>query len=86
MIIKFHKSFTKNFISLRKKERDRFYEKLEIFEDDPYFVLLNNHPLHGKYEGYRSISIGGDLRAIYKKISFEGVIFVKIGTHNKLYK
>lgn len=52
-----------------------------INEFDP---LLNNHALGGKYAGFRSINITGDLRVLYKK-NGEFVIFVKIDSHSNLY-
>jgi len=41
--------------------------------------------LKGKYTGYRSINIGGALRAAYKLIDSEIYFFVEISTHSELY-
>ena len=51
---------------------------------DEFDPILNNHALKGKYLGYRSINITGDLRVLYKK---EGnmMIFTVIDTHSNLY-
>jgi addiction module RelE/StbE family toxin len=83
---KYHKDFLKSYSKLTDKFKNAVKERLRIFADDPFSIILNNHPLKGKYDGYRSINISGDLRAIYKELNEKEVIFVLIGTHSKLYK
>lgn len=85
MKVLFHKSFEKDYTKLSSKEQARFKERLVVFMKDQFDPILSNHPLLGKYKGYRSISIGGDIRAIYKLLKTDNVIFVAIGTHSKLY-
>ncbi len=53
--------------------------------EDPFNARLRNHPLLGKYNGYRSIDIRPDLRAVYKDYGDEA-IFVALGTHSQLYR
>ncbi len=52
---------------------------------DPFHPLLNNHPLAGRWTGYRSINITGDYRAIYELIEEDLAYFVTIDTHSNLY-
>lgn len=85
MIINFHKDFTKRFKLLPKNIQIKFKERLIIFEEDQSDAILNNHALKGKYLGYRSINVTGDIRAIYKKTE-ENVIFIDIDSHSNLYK
>jgi len=85
MKILFHRNFEKNYVKLRTSERNKFKERLSAFADDPFNPTLGNHALKGKYRAYRSINIGGDLRAVYKTIKNEEYLFVAIGTHAKLY-
>ena len=85
MKILFHRNFERNYAKLRDSEKSKFKERLAIFAEDPFDPALGNHALKGKYRGYRSISIGGDLRAIYKNIGKESYLFAAIGTHAKLY-
>ena len=85
MKIIFHQSFNKSYLKLREKEKIKFKERVAIFLEDKFNPILNNHPLKGKYSGYRSINIGGDIRAIYKTLSEEVCLFVDIGSHNRLY-
>lgn len=85
MKIIFHKSFEKKYKKLPKKIKFKVKEKNILFVIDPYNTTLNNHALHGKYTGYRSISITEDIRIIYKLLDKDTVLFVEISTHSKLY-
>ena len=73
---------TKNFL---KKIKLKIKEKNILFVKDPYNTTLNNHALNGKYTGYRSININGDIRIIYKLLDKDTALFVEVGTHSKLY-
>lgn len=79
------KNFLKKYNKLRTSEKKRFKERRSIFLKNLYDPILNNHALHGKYKGYRSISIAGNIRVIYKFLDKDTVIFSEIGTHSKLY-
>ncbi len=84
MIIVYHKNFTKNFKKLSSTHKNKFYKRQTLFEIDEFSPILNNHALTGKYKGYRSINVSGDLRAVFKRTNND-VMFVKIGSHSKLY-
>ena len=86
MIIRFHRNFEKQLGRLKKSEQAKLKERLEVFLADEYNPWLNNHPLKGKYSGYRSINISGDLRAIYKRDGQSIAIFVALGVHTNLYR
>lgn len=70
--------------------RRRFYERIEIFEKNHLDSVLNNHALKRKYEGYRSIDIANDYRAIYEEVKGGEdeliAYFFIIGTHKELFK
>jgi addiction module RelE/StbE family toxin len=85
MIIRFHRQFEKRYKALRGNQKEKFKQRRNILLEDPFHPLLNNHPLRGKYHGYRSINIGGDLRAIFKVQNEDMLIFVDIGPHARLY-
>ena len=84
MTIDYHKDFIKTFKKLPLKVKNQFKERQLLFEKDQFNPTLNNHALKGKYQGYRSINIAGDLRVIFQKEN-QNVVFVKIGSHSKLY-
>lgn len=84
MRIKLHKNFLKRYQKLNAHQKEKFREKRGLFLEDEFNPILNNHPLKGNYLGYRSISVTGDLRVIYKKVG-ETVVFVTIDSHSNLY-
>lgn len=86
MIIRFHKHFEKQYKKLKPAEKQKTKSRLELFLENPFNPLLDNHPLRGKYTDYRSIDIAGDLRAVFKMQSEKECIFVAIDTHSNLYK
>lgn len=86
MKIRFHKNFDKRYKKLHSSQKKRFKEKIEVFLKDEFDPILNNHPLRGKYKGYRSINVTGDLRAVYKRETNKRIIFVTIDKHSNLYR
>jgi len=57
MKIKFRRQFDKSFQVLRQHTKESFYDRLKLFEKDPFDPILNNHSLKGKYNNKRSINI-----------------------------
>jgi addiction module RelE/StbE family toxin len=85
MVIKTTKSFNKQYSKLPETDKTRFKQRLETFQANPYDKVLRNHGLRGKYLGYRSIDIRGDLRALYYIEADIIYIFAFVGTHSLLY-
>ena len=85
MKVVFHKNFDKQYSKLRVSEKEQFKERKDIFLKEEFSPILHNHSLKGKYKGYRSINISGDLRAVYKYLKQDMIIFVSIDTHSNLY-
>ena len=85
MKIIFHKSFEKQFVKLSNTLKVKAKERIKIFEKDTYNLVLNNHALHGKFVGYRSINVTGDIRIIYKLLDNNTAFFTEIGNHSKFY-
>ena len=83
--VSFARKFVKQFRKLPAKSQQQFKNRLDIFLVDQYHALLRRHPLRGKYAGYYSIDISGDLRALFRYQSEKSVIFSLIGTHSQLY-
>ncbi len=86
MHIFLHKSFIKRYAKLKETEKTKFKERRELFLNDLYDPILNNHALTGKYAGCRSFNVTGDLRVVYDIISKDTVLFVTIDTHSNLYR
>lgn len=84
MIVRLHKNFKKGYKKLTKSQKAKFKERRNLFMINEFDPVLNNHALSGNYQGYRSINVSGDLRALYKKEQ-NLIIFVAIGSHSRLY-
>jgi mRNA-degrading endonuclease YafQ of YafQ-DinJ toxin-antitoxin module len=84
MEIIYRKKFKKAFKKQSKKVQDKFFERIEIFQNDQFNHLLNNHVLGGEFEGVRSFDVTGDIRVHF--ITIDGiVILLTIGSHSELY-
>lgn len=86
MKIELHRNFLKAYSKQSKKIQDKFKEKRNLFIKDMFHPLLDNHSLIGEYEGYRSINITGDMRAIFYVKTDGDVVFINIGSHSELYE
>ncbi len=84
MTIVFHKDFKKKYIKLPPKIIEKLNDRLRLFGKDEFDPALNNHALKGKWMGYRSINVTGDMRAVFKR-DLESAFFVAIDTHSNLY-
>ena len=85
MQILWSKDFEKRYRKVDRKIKKSFNKRVELFETDPFHSLLDNHSLHGKWKGYRSINVTGDWRAVFKMTGARTAYFVEIGTHPYLY-
>ena len=83
--VEFTKKFWKQFYKLPPKFQEQFDERFVLFLSNPTDPKLRVHPLKGKYGGYWSMNISGDLRALFYREGEEIVIFALIGTHSQLY-
>ena len=63
----------------------QFDDRVQLFVVDPTQPKLKVHPLKGKFAGYWSMSVSGDIRALYIIEGDTIVIFALIGTHSQLY-
>jgi len=88
MKIDYKKSYIKSFSKLDNKIKKKAIERIALFMLTPLETVLNNHSLVWKYQGFRSINITGDYRAVFKEYpnwTYEFVDFIDIGTHSQLY-
>jgi len=80
------KDFKKSFNKKDKFIQGKTLERVRLFREDPFNVLLDNHKLNGEYEGSSSINITGNFRAIFQYINNDTIVFSDIGTHSELYE
>ncbi|MBU2632729.1 type II toxin-antitoxin system YafQ family toxin [Patescibacteria group bacterium] len=88
MIVSFTDQFRKQYKKANVRIRNRFDIVLKKFINNPMDHELRNHPLHEKLEGFRSVDVTSDWRAIYKEENQDEIVFyfVALGTHSQLYK
>ncbi len=85
MNLYFSARFKKKRDTLPPALRAKLRERLLLFSKQPFDRMLTNHALQGKYNGYRSIDIAGDYRAVYEPLGKSGAYFITHGTHTELY-
>lgn len=89
MTIIYRPAFLKTLKKADVRIRKDFKKRIGIFIKNPNDSRLNNHPLKREWEGYRSININADWRAIYREKK-EGqkriAYFFALGTHKELYQ
>ena len=89
MILRFSSEFAERLKKVNVRVRKSFKQRIAVFYNNPNDPLLNSHPLRKEWQGYRSIDITNDWRAVYTEKAERGEViffFVAIGTHKELYK
>lgn len=87
MKIEYHRQFLKHFkkrIAPHPKLVVKFEEKLQLRLIKSKDVGLKDHRLLGSKSEFRSFSVTGDIRVVYK-IEGNTLRLYDIGTHNQLY-
>ncbi len=85
MIILRSKKFEKQYSRLPIHIQRQFADRLNLFMIDKTLPVLRVHSLKGKYTGFWSMNVSGDIRAIYKEVEDEIYLFALIGSHSQLY-
>ncbi len=88
MKIVYKKYFLKQLKKLSLDIQIKTKEKIKLFQNNPFDIVLNNHRLNWNLSDYRSINITWDYRAIFIELSwwkYEFIEFVNIWTHSSLY-
>lgn len=85
MTVRYSRKFVKQLAKQPDKVQKAFYVRLLLFEQNPYDPLLYHHALRGKLEGFYSINVTGDVRAIYEVVDDRVYLYQMIGTHSQLY-
>ena len=88
MKIFFDPNFYRQYKKVNVRIQHNVDEQISIFRQNLQDPQLNNHLLHEPYQGYRSIDITNDYRAVYKEITESEdpvAYFVTLGTHKELF-
>ena len=81
--------FVKNYkkrIKPNPRLKNRFQERIKLFEQDKTNPILRDHQLKGNKMSFRSFSITGDIRVIYSQQNENAILLIDIGTHAQVYK
>jgi len=79
------KDYDKSFKKKDKFIQKKAIERIRLFREDSFNVLLNNHALTGEYENKRSFNVTGDCRIVFFYFNKNTVVLSDIGTHPELY-
>ena len=85
MEVRYSAQFKKQYKKLPKKIREQFSKRLVTFFENQQHSQLHIHKLSGAYERLWSMSITGDIRAVFDKSYPNVVLFVAIDSHSELY-
>ena len=85
MVIKTTKNFDKQYSKLTVKIKAQYKSRVALFCMNPFVIRLRNHGLKGKYLGYRSFDMSGDVSVLFTIKDNSIVIFAFIRTHSQLY-
>ena len=80
----FKRAFKKR-IGRQKDLEDKFWQRVEIFRNDPFDLRLRTHKLSGELREYWSFSIAYDLRIVFQFAGKNQAVFQDIGTHDEVY-
>jgi len=86
---KFSPLVQKEILSIQQKDKklvERIEKQIKLFEDNPKHPSLRIHKLSGKINNMWSISITMSVRMIYILLDEDTALFVKIGTHEEVYR
>jgi mRNA-degrading endonuclease YafQ of YafQ-DinJ toxin-antitoxin module len=63
----------------------RFWQRLEVFTDDPFEPSLKTHKLSGNLKESWSFSLDYDQRVVFYFTADGNAVFTDIGTHDEVY-
>ena len=87
--IKFASEVETYLVKLKRKDKklfSRIDKQLFLFAQNPKHPSLRTHKLSGRMKNVWSISVNMSIRMVYLKINKDSYVFVKIGTHEEIYK
>jgi len=76
-----YKKRVRNNSRLKKK----FWEKMEIFLENPFFPQLRTHKLSGKLAGQWAFSVDDDCRIVFEFVGEDRVLLIDVGSHDEVY-
>lgn len=74
---------------IQKKEKSlaiRIEKQIALFEENPKHPSLRVHKLSSTINNMWSISITMSIRMVYIQVDAKTALFIRIGTHDEVYK
>jgi len=75
----------KKMIRQNRLPENVFWERLELFMQNPYLPQLQTRKLSGKLKGLMAFSVGYSLRVVFYFVAPDKVVLIDIGTHDEVY-
>lgn len=63
----------------------RFWERVTLFQNDPFAPQLRTHKLSGQLKDLWSFTVEYDARVIFSFVEEGKALFVDIGSHDEVY-
>lgn len=89
MKAKFSPLIQRDLLKIYQKDKKlalRIEKQIQLFEENPSHPSLRTHKLSGKIQDLWSISITMNIRMIYILLDKDAALFIKIGTHDQVYR
>jgi mRNA-degrading endonuclease YafQ of YafQ-DinJ toxin-antitoxin module len=80
----FKRAFKKR-IAGQKDLEDKFWQRVEVFANNPFDTRLRTHKLSGKLSELWSFSLSNDMRVVFYFLPQNRAMFENIGTHDEVY-
>ncbi len=80
----FKRSYKKR-VRNNSKLKKKFWEKMKIFLENPFFSQLRTHKLSGKLAGQWAFSIDDDCRIVFEFVGKDQVLLIDVGSHDEVY-
>jgi mRNA-degrading endonuclease YafQ of YafQ-DinJ toxin-antitoxin module len=80
----FRRAF-KKWIGRQKDLEEKFWQRVEIFRNDPFDLRLRTHKLFGDLREYWSFTVEYDIRVVFQFAAKNRAVFQDIGTHDEVY-
>ncbi len=79
------KRIYKKKVRKRPELKSLFWEKIELFANEPFHSSLRTHKLTGKLDGLWAFSINYDTRLIFEFLDEGDVSLIDFGSHDEVY-
>jgi mRNA-degrading endonuclease YafQ of YafQ-DinJ toxin-antitoxin module len=80
----FKRSYRKR-VRNNSKLKKKFWEKMGIFLENPFFPQLRTHKLSGKLAGQWAFSVDDDCRIVFEFVGEARALMIDVGSHDEVY-